>query len=340
MFADVLDDARSELQGARGLTQGNKRMGPLRPGRFPTIFKPKCVYYELADAKWSWNEPVTDPDLGRLLNQDPVKDNSIMLKMKDYKDWEAVAHQSACMLSHADWFATAIESAEDRVLSSLSELKEEMLIAEPPETAVHEHCLSPAAMFEALEPAIAFVSDSKQLVGSLAKSVQDCARMQLQLLSNMQIARRDLFLSQMPKYIPDETLLHLRQAPLGGEFLFGEDAMAMAHAAKEKGEQSQCQQAMIHQATSALPKSQNQKQKVTNIPLPEGAYQPNAKGKGRGIGRGRGFRSEQFLGDQTPNFRGGRGRGRGGGNRGGGSTNRGGQRGGGRGQGGRGYNKQ
>ena len=59
--------------------------------------------------------------------------------------------------------------------------------------------------------------------------------MQLQLLSNMQIARRAY---RMPKYIPDETLLHLRQAPLGGEFLFGEASMAMAHAAKEKGEQS------------------------------------------------------------------------------------------------------
>jgi hypothetical protein len=74
----------------------------LKVGCFPTIFKPKSHYYELADAKWSWNEPQTDPDMARLLNQDQVWDNSVNVKVKDFKDWEGVVHQSACMLSHAE----------------------------------------------------------------------------------------------------------------------------------------------------------------------------------------------------------------------------------------------
>jgi hypothetical protein len=303
----------------------------LKVGQFRKIFKPRGQYYELACLSWSWNEPTTDPDLGRLFSPEQLRDNSILIKSKDFKDWEAVAHQSSCMLSHADWFATAIESAENRALSSLTELGQEMLIPEPPETTAHKGCLSPAALYESLEPAVAFLADSKHLISSLAKSVQDCARMQLQLLANMQVARRDLYISQMPKYVPDETLLLLRQAPLGGEFLFGDDVMQAAHVAKAKGEQSTVNTLLIKQATpSGTAKQQpaQSKKQIQQIPLPEGGYAATGRGRGqRGRGRGQNFRSEKFLSESQPPFRGGRGgqSGRGGRGRG---RGRGGQRGG------------
>jgi hypothetical protein len=75
--------------------------------------------------------------------------------------------------------------------------------------------------------------------------------MQLQLMANLQLARRDVYLSMMPKYVPDEALNMLRQAPLGGEYLFGAEAMKLAHSAKEKGELGKVHQAMIKATTPA-----------------------------------------------------------------------------------------
>ena len=329
-FKSVLTDVSAEVQALKGSKQADRRTGPLPVGKFPHLSRPKSVFYELADDAWSWHDPVLDPELPRLLDQEPLKETDMYIKAAMFKEWQNVAHQSAAMMSHADWFGSASqeasESARKRLVSMHDSLQE---FDEPDVTTDSIDLMSPATVVSALSPIIEHLDEAHQLLGSLATTLHHSATVQIQLMANLQLARRDYFLRQVPATVPPEAVSLLRQAPLGGPQLFGQDGMTKAMALKESHEQSYVNRQFLAQnsrtsqgrrggggGTQGVTRQQSQQQKQN---IPQNSYGNTNRGnvQPRGRGRGQVSRGNPFRGGRPggQNRGGGRGanRGRGGG---------------------------
>ena len=92
---------------------------------------------------------------------------------------------------------------------------------------------------------------------------------------------------QAPRTVPLEAVNILRQAPLGGPLLFGEDAVTQALAMKDKDEQSTVNRQFIKQATSqdrgrrkVQPKTKSSSGRRESSRTVSTPYRSTAKGRG------------------------------------------------------------
>jgi hypothetical protein len=322
-YAGVLDDCISEISATKGSKQSDRRWAPMSVGKYPALPRPRGMFYELAEDAWSWREPEIDPQLPKLLNTD-AKDKDLVLRPNVFREWQCAAHQTGSDQSrvHLQAMADSLMDFEDPDGPLTQEDGQEIDV------------LVPSTVLAAVTPIVDNLFEMQQLMVSMATTLHQTAAMQLQLLAQLQLFRRDGFLRMLPKTVTSDAAALLRQAPLGGPLLFGAPLLAVL-ALKEKEEHSAVNRQFLSQNKSAPQNSRkggggnnssgrgggtntNTNRDRDNAPsssqgrgrgsVPEGNPFPARRGGGRGNrrggGRGRGGDGRQQHQQQQQGGRG------------------------------------